>query len=139
MASTVCGPALSTGTETPSPWSSALQSLLLTLASLAQIVLINSVLSGNNALVIAMAARHLPPPQGQAAMLWGGLVAIALRLALTMAVAYVLMVPGLWFVGRSCSWRHARMAYRWCWAVRRVTLLSTCARRSDDTEASWER
>jgi hypothetical protein len=77
MASTVCGPALSTGTETPSPRSSALQSLLLTLAALAQIVLINSILSGNNALVSARAARHLPPPQGRAAMLRGGLVAVA--------------------------------------------------------------
>ena len=47
-----------------------MESLPLTLASLAQIVLINSVLSGNNALVIAMAARHLPPPQQRAAMLW---------------------------------------------------------------------
>jgi hypothetical protein len=38
-----------------------LQSLRLTLASLAQIVLINSILSGNNALVIERAAQHLPP------------------------------------------------------------------------------
>ena len=62
-------------------------------------------------------------------------MAMTLRVALTMAVAYVLMVSGIRFVGRSCSWGHARMAYRWCWAVRRVTLLSTCALRSDDTDA----
>jgi hypothetical protein len=61
MASTLCGPVLSTGTATPSPRSSALESLPLELASLAQIVLINSVRSGNNALVIAMTASHLPP------------------------------------------------------------------------------
>jgi WD40 repeat protein len=73
--------------------------LTLTLASLAQIVLVDVVLSGDNALVIAMVARHLPPPQRRAAMLWGGLVAIALRLALTMAVAYVLTVPGVPFLG----------------------------------------
>src|SRR5262245_45941266 len=72
---------------------------MLTLASLAQIVLINAVLSGDNALVIALAARHLPPRQRRAAMLWGGVAAVALRLALTLAVAYVLLVPGVRFVG----------------------------------------
>ena len=73
--------------------------LMIALASLVQIVLINVVLSGDNALVIAMVARHLPAPQRGAAMLWGGAVAIALRLALTLAVSYVLMVPGLRFLG----------------------------------------
>ncbi|MGO9812309.1 MAG: YjbE family putative metal transport protein [Isosphaeraceae bacterium] len=73
--------------------------LMIALASLVQIVLINVVLSGDNALVIAMVARHLPAPQRRAAMLWGGAVAIALRLALTLAVSYVLMIPGLRFVG----------------------------------------
>ena len=76
--------------------------LMIALASLAQIVLINVVLSGDNALVIAMVARHLPASQRRAAMLWGGAVAIALRLALTLAVSYVLMIPGLRFVGESC-------------------------------------
>src|SRR5208337_890831 len=79
--------------------SSLLHPLMIALASLAQIVLINVVLSGDNALVIAMVARHLPASQRRAAMLWGGAVAIALRLALTLAVSYVLMIPGLRFVG----------------------------------------
>jgi len=39
--------------------------------SIAQIFLINFVLSGDNALVIAMAARHLPPRQRRTAMLRG--------------------------------------------------------------------
>ena len=73
--------------------------LMMALASVVQIVLINVVLSGDNALVIAMVARHLPASQRRAAMLWGGAVAIALRLALTLAVSYVLMIPGLRFVG----------------------------------------
>ena len=73
--------------------------LMIALASLVQIVLINVVLSGDNALVIAMVARHLPASQRRAAMLWGGAVAITLRLALTLAVSYVLMIPGLRFVG----------------------------------------
>src|SRR5271165_1926035 len=72
---------------------------MIALASLVQIVLINVVLSGDNALVIAMAARYLPAPQRRTAMLWGGAAAIALRLVLTLAVSYVLMIPGLRFVG----------------------------------------
>lgn len=73
--------------------------LLIWLGSLLQIVLINAVLSGDNALVIAMAARHLPVSQRRIAMLWGGGVAIVLRLVLTVAVSYILMVPGLRFLG----------------------------------------
>ena len=41
------------------------------IASIAQIFLINFVLSGDNALVIAMAERHLPPPERRAAMICG--------------------------------------------------------------------
>jgi len=76
-----------------------LQSLLLTLASLAQIILINTVLSGDNALVIAIAARHLPEPMRRTAMVWGVSLAVALQLVLTLAVAYVMMIPGVRFVG----------------------------------------
>jgi len=72
---------------------------MIALASLAQIILINTVLSGDNALVIAMAARHLPEPQRRTAMIWGVSLAVALQLVLTLAVAYVLMIPGLRFVG----------------------------------------
>ena len=72
---------------------------MIALASLAQILLINTVLSGDNALVIAMAARHLPEPQRRTAMIWGVSLAVALQLVLTLAVAYVLMIPGLRFVG----------------------------------------
>ena len=76
-----------------------LHPVMVTLASLFQIVVINLVLSGDNALVIAMAARHLPARQCRDAMLWGGAVAMAVRLALTLAVSYVLIVPGLRFLG----------------------------------------
>ncbi|MBV8556249.1 MAG: TerC family protein [Planctomycetaceae bacterium] len=73
--------------------------LLVFLASIAQIVLINVVLSGDNALVIALAARQLPPDQRRKAMIWGSATAIALRLVLTLIVSYVLLVPGLRFAG----------------------------------------
>jgi YjbE family integral membrane protein len=72
---------------------------MLTLASLAQIILVNTVLSGDNALVIAMAARHLPEPDRRTAMIWGVSLAVALQIVLTLAVAYVMMIPGLRFVG----------------------------------------
>jgi YjbE family integral membrane protein len=76
-----------------------LSPLLVSLASIAQIVLINVVLSGDNALVIALVARHLPPDQRRKAMIWGSATAIALRLVLTLIVSYVLLVPGLRFAG----------------------------------------
>ena len=97
--STALPPARTLSHRGASQRSSPLHPLMIALASLVQIVLINVVLSGDNALVIAMVARHLPAPQRRAAMLWGGAVAIALRLALTLAVSYVLMIPGLRFVG----------------------------------------
>ncbi len=78
---------------------SSLEPLMLTLASLAQIILINTVLSGDNALVIAMAARHLPEPERRTAMIWGVSLAVALQLLLTLAVASVMMIPGVRFVG----------------------------------------
>jgi YjbE family integral membrane protein len=72
---------------------------LLSVSSVAQIVLINLVLSGDNAVVIAMAAHRLPPHQRRTAMLWGCLFAIALIALLTLVVAHVLLVPGVRFAG----------------------------------------
>ncbi|MFM7842738.1 MAG: TerC family protein, partial [Planctomycetota bacterium] len=45
------------------------------LASIAQIILIDIVLSGDNAVVIAMAAHRLPPYQRKQAIMWGGGIA----------------------------------------------------------------
>ncbi len=73
--------------------------LLLPVGSILQIVLINIVLSGDNAVVIALAAHHLPETQRRKAMLWGCLFAIGLRLVLTLVVAYVLLIPGVRFAG----------------------------------------
>ena len=69
--------------------------LFVSVGSILQIVLINVVLSGDNAVVIALAAHHLPETQHRKAMLWGCLFAIALRLVLTLVVAYVLLIPGV--------------------------------------------
>ena len=73
--------------------------LLLSATAILQIVLINIVLSGDNAVVIAMAAHHLPSEQRRKAMLWGCMFAIGLRLVLTLVVGYVLMIPGVRFGG----------------------------------------
>ncbi len=73
--------------------------LLLSVGPILQIVLINIVLSGDNAVVIAMAARHLPGNQRRRAMLWGCLFAVALRIVLTLVVASVLLIPGVRLAG----------------------------------------
>src|SRR5437867_8156842 len=64
-----------------------------------RIVIIDLVLSGDNAVVIGMAAHRLEPRQRRAAILIGGLAAIVLRILLTAVAAYLLGVPGLRLVG----------------------------------------
>jgi YjbE family integral membrane protein len=49
--------------------------------------------------VIAMAAHKLPAYQRQRAILWGGGIAIFLRIIFTMVMAFLLMVPGVRLVG----------------------------------------
>jgi len=61
----------------------------------AQIMLVNLLLSGDNAVVIAMACRHLPPGIRERAMVWGTAAAIALRCALTLSAAALLQIPYL--------------------------------------------
>ena len=67
--------------------------------ALAAIVLIDVVLGGENALVIAMASRNLPPDLRRRALLWGTFGAVAVRFACVAALTYLLMVPGLRLVG----------------------------------------
>lgn len=68
-------------------------------SAILQIALINIVLSGDNAVVIAMAARNLPERQRKQAVLWGCLLATALQVILTMLVSYVMLIPGVKIVG----------------------------------------
>ena len=69
------------------------------LAALAAIVVIDLVLAGDNAIVIALAARSLPADLRKKAIVWGTLGAIIVRAALTLIVVWLLMVPGLRFLG----------------------------------------
>jgi YjbE family integral membrane protein len=72
-----------------SPWWSALLA----------IVLIDLVLAGDNAIVIALAARNLPAHLKKKAILWGTVGAIAIRAVMTVGVVWLLKVPGLMAVG----------------------------------------
>lgn len=69
------------------------------LAKIAQIIVIDVVLSGDNAVVIAMAAHRLPLYQRKRAILWGGGIAIFLRIVFTLIMAFLLMVPGVRLMG----------------------------------------
>lgn len=71
----------------------------ITLGAVFQIILIDLVLSGDNAVVIAMAARSLPEAQQKRAILFGGAAAIGLRVAITAVVAVALRVPLLQLAG----------------------------------------
>jgi YjbE family integral membrane protein len=64
-----------------------------------QIVLINLLLSGDNAVVIAMASAHLPPKQREKAIWWGAAAAVGLRCLLTVAAISLLQIPYLQAAG----------------------------------------
>lgn len=67
--------------------------------ALSQIILINIVLSGDNAVVIALACRSLPPQQQKNAIIFGSVGAIVLRVVLTFFAVYLLTLPYLKLVG----------------------------------------
>ncbi len=69
------------------------------LSGLLAIVLLDLVLAGDNAIVIAMAARSLPKALQKRAVFWGSFGAIAVRVLLTAIVVYLLELPGLMLVG----------------------------------------
>jgi YjbE family integral membrane protein len=66
---------------------------------LLKIVWINIILSGDNAVVIALAARSLPPAQQKKAVLFGSGAAVVLRIALTVVAAKLLALPYLQIAG----------------------------------------
>ena len=68
-------------------------------SALLAIVVIDIVLAGDNAIVIALAARSLPAALQKKAIVWGTAGAIVVRAAMTLVVAWLLMVPGLRFLG----------------------------------------
>lgn len=71
------------------PWWSALMA----------IILIDLVLAGDNAIVIALAARNLPTQLQKKAIVWGTVGAIVVRSLMTVGVVWLLKIPGLMLVG----------------------------------------
>ena len=63
-------------------------------SALLAIVIIDLVLAGDNAIVIALAARSLPANLRKKAIIWGTVGAIAVRSAMTIVVVWLLMIPG---------------------------------------------
>ena len=68
-------------------------------SGLLAIILLDLVLAGDNAIVIAMAASRLPKALQKKAVFWGTFSAVAVRFALTAVVVYLLKLPGLMLVG----------------------------------------
>jgi YjbE family integral membrane protein len=69
------------------------------LSALLAIIVIDLVLAGDNAIVIALAARNLPKHLQKRAILWGTVGAIVVRTSLTLIVVWLLQIPGLLFAG----------------------------------------
>ncbi|MSU84702.1 MAG: TerC family protein [Pedosphaera sp.] len=68
-------------------------------AALMSIIVANILLSGDNAVVIALASRNLPPVQQKKAIFWGSAAAIILRVILTITAVALLKLPYLKIVG----------------------------------------
>lgn len=68
-------------------------------SGLLAIIVLDLVLAGDNAIVIALAARNLPKALQRKAVFWGTFGAVAVRVALTAIVVYLLKLPGLMLAG----------------------------------------
>ena len=66
---------------------------------LGAIVWVNIILSGDNAVVIALAARSLPEKQQKQAVFWGAAAAVVLRIVLTVVAVELLKLPYLKIIG----------------------------------------
>ena len=69
------------------------------LSALLAIVVIDLVLAGDNAIVIALAARSLPVALQKRAIVWGAVGAIGVRSLMTVIVVWLLHIPGLLLAG----------------------------------------
>ncbi len=69
------------------------------IAILAQIIFIDLVLAGDNAIIIGMVASKFPPEQRKKVIFWGIGGAVILRIILTLLTAYLLQITGLRLIG----------------------------------------
>src|SRR6185437_11011017 len=68
-------------------------------SALASIIVIDLILAGDNALVIGLAARHVPRDMQKRVILWGTAGAIVVRALLTAIVVWLLKIPGFLLAG----------------------------------------
>tara|TARA_B110000046_G_C12875695_1_gene347984 strand:+ start:89 stop:694 length:606 start_codon:yes stop_codon:yes gene_type:complete len=68
-------------------------------AIITQIIFIDLVLAGDNAIIIGMVASKFPPQQRKKIIFWGISGAVILRIFLTMLTAYLLQITGLRLIG----------------------------------------
>jgi YjbE family integral membrane protein len=66
---------------------------------LTEILGVNLILSGDNAVLIALAAAGLPAEQRSKAILFGMVLAVVLRIVLSLAAVYLLAIPGIMLAG----------------------------------------
>ena len=66
---------------------------------LTQIIFIDLVLAGDNAIIIGMVASKFPPDQRKKVIIWGIGGAVILRIILTLLTAYLLQITGLRLIG----------------------------------------
>ncbi len=66
---------------------------------LLQIIFIDLVLAGDNAIIIGMVASQFPPDQRKKIIFWGIGGAVILRIILTLITAYLLQITGLRLIG----------------------------------------
>jgi YjbE family integral membrane protein len=69
------------------------------LTALLSIVIIDLVLAGDNAIVIGLSARNLPKNKQKQVIFWGTVGAVVMRILCTLAVVWLLKVPGLLLIG----------------------------------------
>jgi len=67
--------------------------------SILSIIIIDIILGGDNAIIIAMACKALPPEQRKKAIIFGTVGAVAVRITLTAMALYLLTIPLLQFAG----------------------------------------
>ncbi|MDO9422206.1 MAG: TerC family protein [Herminiimonas sp.] len=68
-------------------------------SALLAIIVIDLVLAGDNAIVIALVARKLPQHLQRITILGGTIGAVVVRIVMTLAIVWLLNVPGLLFIG----------------------------------------
>lgn len=115
--------------------------------ALASIVVIDILLAGDNAVVIALATRNLPPHLRKKAIIWGTFGAIFVRSALTFFVAILLKIPAIALVGGLVlfyiSWellghnkdKHGNQTASTFWQAMRVIIIADTAMALDNVLA----